>query len=55
MLLAAVVVELFSRKRTLAAGLLITSVCSAALMATPAQVTDTPQDFHGWQRRSLMF
>ncbi len=38
MLLAAVVVELFSRKRTLAAGLLITSICSALLIASPAQV-----------------
>ena len=38
MLLAAVVVEMFSRKRTLAAGLLITGVCTAALVASPAQV-----------------
>lgn len=39
MLLAAVVVELFSRKRTLAAGLLITGVCTAALMAAPAEAS----------------
>lgn len=39
MLLAAVIVELFSRKRTLAAGLLITGVCTAALIASPAQVS----------------
>ena len=38
MLLAAVIVEIFSRKRTLAAGLLITGVCTAALIASPAQV-----------------
>lgn len=39
MLLAAIIVELFSRKRTLAAGLLITGICTAALMASPAQVS----------------
>jgi hypothetical protein len=38
MLLAAVIVEIFSRKRTLAAGLLITGLCTAALIASPAQV-----------------
>ena len=38
MLLAAVIVEIFSRKRTLAAGLLITGLCTSALIASPAQV-----------------
>ena len=38
MLLAAIIVELFSRKRTLAAALVITAACCAALIITPAQV-----------------
>lgn len=51
MLLAAVIVEIFSRKRTLAAGLLITGVCTAALIASPAQVgTFSEHERCGWTK-----